>query len=316
MAKNFLQLAQRLASDVGRADDADTIAKAKEFVADRYRDIWDRAPWKGALATVRKASTYPYNLLALPYACDRLMGVRCGRRELQQTPLDIVMMGGYERFTETGDPSEYVQLAPALWTSPTYPSGISTLRVTGDGLSPVKVTWTATNGEQYASTVTPPSGSYLNVASNVVSLDHVSQDSAADVVFADSEGPIYYVYSTYPNPIPLQRILFTTTPSAAETYTLLFKRKCIELVADSDIPALNGVERTLLDYAHADMLEWIRQVAKAEIKRAEAEKSFELLRRSECWQEQTLRRVIPMEPGPSCREVVDSGYGLGWPKNP
>jgi hypothetical protein len=55
------------------------------------------------------------------------MGVRCGTRELSQLPLDLVMMGAYERFQETGDPVEYCQIAPALWTSPTYPSAITTL---------------------------------------------------------------------------------------------------------------------------------------------------------------------------------------------
>lgn len=316
MPKNLLQMAQRLASDVGRADDSDLITKAKEILADCYVDIWDRAPWKGSLALLRKASSTNYRVLSLPYACAHLMGVRCGTRELSQLPYDLVMMGAYDRFQETGNPVEYVQIAPALWTSPTYPSPITTLRVGyGDGVSTVKITWTASNGEQYAGTYTPPATGTLAVASNVVSLDAVSQDGAVPFVFYDQDlTGLYAIATNYPNPVPTQRILFTTNPEAAETYTLLFKRKPLLLTNDSDIPALNGVERCLMDYAHAALLEYLRQSGKAQAKRAEAEVAFELLRRGETWQEQTLRRLIPQEASP-VRSVVYGGYD-GWPKNP
>lgn len=54
-------------------------------------------------------------------------------------------------------------------------------------------------------------------------------------------------------------------PTEAKDLLCLCKRKCPELLLDTDEPQLNGVDQALLAYTHGDVLRWLRQFSKAQM---------------------------------------------------
>ena len=64
-------------------------------------------------------------------------------------------------------------------------------------------------------------------------------------------------------------------------------------MADTDTPALNGVDNALLAFAEGDMLERARQYSKAQIKYQEAASQVQIMKDLENGQRQSISRIIP-----------------------
>ena len=73
---------------------------------------------------------------------------------------------------------------------------------------------------------------------------------------------------------------------------VLGKLNWVEL-ADTDTPALNGIDNALLAFAEGDMLERSRQYGKAQIKYQEAASQVQIMKDLENGQRQSISRIIP-----------------------
>ena len=81
-------------------------------------------------------------------------------------------------------------------------------------------------------------------------------------------------------------------PKTAGNVFVLGKLNWVEL-ADTDTPALNGVDNALLAFAEGDMLERARQYSKAQIKYQEAASQVQIMKDLENGQRQSISRIIP-----------------------
>ena len=81
-------------------------------------------------------------------------------------------------------------------------------------------------------------------------------------------------------------------PKTAGNVFVLGKLNWVAL-ADTDTPALNGIDNALLAFAEGDMLERSRQYGKAQIKYQEAASQVQIMKDLENGQRQSISRIIP-----------------------
>lgn len=314
--KTLAQIAADIAEDVGRKDDPETIAKAKNYLADRLRHMWDLAPWKDSLCitSIEKnpaGTTEPAHILYMPRTCDVVLGVRTSTSALSPFALERMLIGVPEKFTQTGTPYEFAQISPAYWTAPTSAGvDLQIRRRETDPETQITITYTDTAGEQYTRTITPATTmTAVSQTAFVASVDSLWQNGTTSLILSD-DVPVDIVEAT--DFTPKVRLALGSIPPETTTFSVLFKRKCPTWTQDYQEPPLRGSDRLLQTFAHADILEWLRKPGKAQAKAQEAAAMFGELRDKETWQEATIRQIIP-DCGPDVRMLV-SGAGIATSK--
>lgn len=105
--------------------------------------------------------------------------------------------------------------------------------------------------------------------------------------------------------VPQKRLRLARIPIQAINFQILHKRKLVNLSADTDEPVLHGVDNALMTFAHADMLQWMRQYGKAQAIQSEAVGLLAQLKNVETVQRASRPKIIPhVEP-----DWINSGIG-------
>ena len=91
------------------------------------------------------------------------------------------------------------------------------------------------------------------------------------------------------------RLRLLQRPQQDGTLLLAGKRKCIELVLETDSPILPGVDETLVAFVMADLYQYLRQFAKAQACQQEGTALLQKMVEIETSQASEVRQIIPEE---------------------
>jgi hypothetical protein len=98
----------------------------------------------------------------------------------------------------------------------------------------------------------------------------------------------------------------------ARTILFVCKRKCVELVNDSDTPLISGIDQCLIAFVMGDLYEWVRQMGKAQLKYQEGIGLLGKMQEIETQQSGRIVRIIPMDGG---EYDFNGSMNTGWSKS-
>lgn len=93
------------------------------------------------------------------------------------------------------------------------------------------------------------------------------------------------------------RVRFHRPLDAARPIIFVCKRKCVELVNDSDTPLISGVDQCLIALTMGDLYEWARQFGKAQVKFQEGLQLLQKMKDIETQQSGRVSRIVPIDDG-------------------
>lgn len=91
----------------------------------------------------------------------------------------------------------------------------------------------------------------------------------------------------------LVQIRLFQIPTETQTLLVIGKRKCIELMIDTDTPLIPGIDECLQAFVMGDLYQWIRQFSKAQTCYEEANLLLAKMVEIETAQTSEVRRIIP-----------------------
>lgn len=149
-------------------------------------------------------------------------------------------------------------------------------------------------------------GSLGSTTSTETSFDELyfitSEESQPDIPFTneDDEELGTFAGTVFPSDstaqiVNVERVRVYPVPSTVQTYLAHVKTKHTDLDEDESEPELAGIDNVLLALAHADMLERMRQYAKAALKMKEAETLMREMLDLETNQQAYECRIIPAD---------------------
>ena len=289
-------------SKIGKTD-TNTKARCKEYVRYRYKMLYDKRLWIDSLLTY--AVTTSDRQVIFPAKVGKVLACRQDYYMLDNSSLMAEMQISPADFDSEGTAMRIASLSPiATAVNPTNESisivfdaaDTSTVTIlgeddtgashkevlTGNGTTPV-----ATSGIDWAIIHTLS----RSAATTTMTVSGVTSAAELLVLEPDERSKLY------------QRIQFFQKPSASQTFTFMCKRAWSNLYDDSETPIIRGCTTALLAYAHADLLEYMRQYGKAQSKFAEAMALEAQYEESEVWQRGGQIQIVPEIGGD-----VDMGY--------
>ena len=141
---------------------------------------------------------------------------------------------------------------------------------------------------EFATLVRGADGTTIPVESEIAAML-----SDADAFRANPGTPMFW--SGIEPDAGLARIRFSHAPTADTAVTVVGKRTCPDLAADSDKPTIPGADLALLAHTEADLYEWMRQVGKSQTKRQEAVALVQEMRDQALGQAAQISRFIPWD---------------------
>ena len=110
-------------------------------------------------------------------------------------------------------------------------------------------------------------------------------------LFEKPDSPRYF--QQLPKVAGVLSVRILPVPAHHCTIEFVGKSKCPDL-GESDEPQISGIDEALLAYVNGDMLEWLRQYSKAQVKFQEGRAHLENMLSIECQQSARSMRFIPM----------------------
>lgn len=137
-------------------------------------------------------------------------------------------------------------------------------------------------------------------------LEYVSIEEDAQLTYSGTDPAYYRELNTVAGGVSTRTIIFIPAPTTVQAVVLVVKRAFIELTG-GDSPIIRNADNVLTTYATGDMLEYLKQYAKAQLKFTEAAAQLDLLRKVEQEQANQPRRLksITASSG-SLSEMVDA----------
>ena len=281
--------------------DAESQAEMKVYLRARYRMIWDSRPWKDAI-DVMDAGDEGDQEVILPCIVDRVLAVRWNRITLDSEQLITIFLTDPQRFDSISNPLTYSIIPPSgVAVSPAgerllmFSDSTANFTVAIHGLL-----GTIEKKEQVAVAGGGASSS-VNAYDEILSLSKSSRTNDLTVKNLATNETIINLRSEETSK-PHQRLMLHSAPTEARNVFILYKRRCPELVNDSDATELSGVDNALLASGIADMLEAQRHYGKAQMKAQEAGILTQAAADLDTHQQANTIRIIPWE-------GFDSGEG-------
>lgn len=289
-------LADLVCAKMHRTDD-ESRAEAKKYIASRYQMLWEGRPWRDSLGILTLEAAAAQTII-LPALVDRVLSVRRGdNATLQNETLSTMFLLDPGRFESIGEAVSFSIVEPSAVA--VEPGGGAVTVSTTNADAVITVTLRGTLGamertEQLTVLGAAPVISTLSYDS-ILSLSKSATDSDLTVT---KPGPVeilsLYKWETSRSH---QRLHFHSTPPAAATLLILYKRKFKPLIADSDATEITGIDNAVVAAALADMLEGQRQYAKAQLKASEAAALATAAADQETNQSANIIRIIPWDAG-------------------
>ena len=300
-------------------NDAPARAEAKMYIKARHRILWESRIWRDAIdpplllsgRTLTNEFGEPLmdengniittglvdQILILPAICSRVINCRWGNNiVLQNEELWNMIRLNPSIFDQTGDPIGFSVTSPS--GTQVSPGGLP-LRFTTSSVDAVfDVTIRGRLNDVDQSEVVRVTGG--GPTNSVNSYDHISalgkETLEANLTVTDSLGTTLLNLPANEGDRKHQRIHFHSTPRNPGTLMILYKRKCKDLINDSDSTEIEGFDNMVLAAAISDMREGERQISKAAAKAQEVAGLMQVAIDLEKEQSASMPRLIP-DPG-------------------
>ena len=286
------ELANLVCLKVHRNDD-DAKAEARAYLRARYEVIWNAYLWRDTLCEVLIPVGDVQRVMILPGIVDRVVNVLFDQRALSVESMQVIYRAEASRINATVDPDKFSILAPSAVS--VQPDD-SQLRFTADSenaFGKVSIRGMRDN-EELSETLSLNGVNFVfsaNSYTEVLSLSKESTDYALHVTDV-SENPLLDLAASETSRA-FQRITLHSNPVSEKPISVLAKRRIKPLIEDSDATELTGIDNALLALGIADMLEAMRQYAKAQAKVQEANALVDQMARLEREQSASCVRIIP-----------------------
>lgn len=307
-----------------RQSDATALLRCKQFLRQRYEMIWNEEMWTDSLfrlefsfdmSSTAVAADLPFanffsrdvGIWHLPPTVDRILALRKTDQGVGVADNFRFYRDTLDAFAQTGAPVAFTTEGAAFadlrgkLAEITAAVGVTIRFVdnAADSNATARLVYLDMDGEeQVLDVVQSTIGQIDDIIPQVILSISKSQSQsdfeislAGDVIFTLS--PATTVGKRYP------RIQLLPMPTETTEFKALVKRKPLRLSDDNDEPAIRGVDNCLMEYAQADMYERSRQLGKAALKRADADKLLGQLKKIEVAQEANHCQIVPDVSEPS-----------------
>lgn len=309
------ELTEQVLQKVHR-NDAPARAEAQTYLKARHRILYESRIWRDAIdpplllsgRTLTNEFGEPLmdengqiltaglvdQILILPVICSRVINCRWGSNTvLQNEELWNMIRLNPSIFDQTGDPVGFSITSPS--GTQVSPGGLPLILSSNHIDANFDVTIRGRLRDVDQTEVVRVIG---GVSSNsVYSYDHISslgKDTLSyNLNVTDSIGTALLTLPSDEGDRRHQRIHFHSTPSTPGTLMVLYKRRCKDLIHDSDSTEIEGFDNMILAAAIADMHEGSRQLNKAAAKTAEVTGLFQVAIDLEKEQSASMPRLIP-----------------------
>ena len=291
-------------------NDNETQLEAKKYARYRYQMIWNSRPWRDAL-NLMMLPLSDDQIIYMPGICDRVVCVRWGL-DSNLFPKQLIDM-----FIE--NPSEFEEI--------TSPSNFSLISPSGLAASPAGEKLIMSSNNENASFIVGLRGIWQNnqvteqvaVEGGSTSTSQFSYDEVFSLAKNSSAFPLNVKNEiSLTNLLDLtaeethllhQRIHLFVTPIEAKTQFAIYKRRCNQLIYDSDSVEISGIDLGLQAAIESDLLEGQRQYGKAQMKGSEAGALIQAAADMETHQSAHIIRMIPWDGGgDDTWELTGKGY--------
>ena len=284
--------------------DAESQAEAKVYLKARYRMIWDSRPWKDALA-VMDVGDISLRTITLPGVVDRILAVRWNRMTIEAEHLVTIFLTDPQRFDSISNPLSYSLIAPS--GVEVCPDGEQLTMYSDSASAQFTVAIHGMLGSVEQREVVAISGASNSTSVNsydeIHSLSKTSTTNALTVKNAFTATTLVALQAGETSKSH-QRIMLHSTPTDAKNVFVLYKRRCPELIADSDATELSGIDNALVAAGITDMLEGQRHFGKAQVKAQETGILVQAAADLDTHQSANIIRIIPWD------SAVDESPGL------
>jgi hypothetical protein len=318
-------IASLVCAKVGLSD-ATNLALCKQFIAQRYRMVWDEGLWLESLFCVNRNVPWDstgYDKLGevfLPQEVDKVIGGRLTDGPVSPIEEQDLYRFDLDLYEETGRPTNFMVRPPAIWRmgiekgGSALPGNLTFLYSGGSSsLNTGKILhlhvignnpdYSASQGDDVRlnRVIDIDMGFALDgfaITGGFTLIERITMDALVSEVYAvdnarsDTEAS-FYVRAGITEMEPCQRVQMVRIPTEATSVRFLVKRKCPPLSSDYDTTMLTGVDNCLIAFAQADLLEKMRQYGKATAKTTEGMALLEQLKRGNLYQQARATRVIP-----------------------
>jgi hypothetical protein len=285
--------------------DVESRDEMKVYVKARYQMIWDSRPWKDTLRVITLEPTAERHVI-LPPTVDRIICVRWGVRLLDPDHLVTIFLSDPQLFDQVTAPHSYSIVGPS--GVEVAPAGEQMLLFSDSANANFIVTIHGMLGNVEQKEQVAISGA--NNSTTVNSYDEVFGLAKDDTTYgltvknADTLETLLELWPAESSRMH-QRIMLHTTPGGdAQGIFILYKRRCNDLVNDSDAIQIRGIDNPLLAAGIADMLEAQRHYGKAQLKAQESGILAQAAADLDVHQQANMIRLIPWDSG-------EGGEGLG-----
>jgi hypothetical protein len=232
----------------------------------------------------------------LPAIVDRVIACRWNSTLLLQyeQPITVINLDP-TLFDADADPISFSTIAPSGLLVTPAGGKIAIMSTSAAAGYNVSVRGIYSGSEVYE-TMTAAGAAAVTSTNNYDEVLHISKDSDTVDMIVKNEA-LSATLLTLPASETHrfhQRLHFHATPTQTSTDALiLYKRRCNDLVTDSDSTEIVGIDAGIEALAEADMLEGQRQYAKASAKREEAGYLIQAVSDMELHQSANMVRIIP-----------------------
>lgn len=273
--------------------DEPTRQEAAAYVRARYRIIYDSRIWNDTIdPPLVLNGTLFYNEFGVPITDDEGNILRSGiAGQVIILPFIVGLVISCRWETQAGllhveEMAQQFRLHPETFESVGAPIGFSITSPSATTMSPgggkISIYSTDTNarysvsirgnlGETDRSEVIRASG--VSPVYSRYSYDHVASlgkdDTSFDLIVEDQSGGNLLTLPANESSRLHQRIAFHSTPSNSGALAVLYKRRCRDLISDSDSVEISKIDNMLIAAAIGDMREGERQYGKASLKAQE-----------------------------------------------
>lgn len=287
------EIATYVCNKVGKSDPT-TVQLCKDFIAARYRMIYDSQMWRESLGLY--SGTANSGQLIMPLWMDRVVSVRYDALEIQAVDQNAAFQINPQAFDTMGTPVAFTTMQPVATSVP-----VNTPQM---------------GGISFVSDASSDSGSILirgSISGNSVSetaqingIIPVDLDGDYDLITLISRSPsastITFTISSseisvlLPDSAGVQYVrinLLQQPKDLTKSILVLGKRKFQPMVNDLDAPEIRGIDNALIALSMSDLLERQRQYAKAQMKLQEGEAMIKIAIGLETSQGASLPRIVP-----------------------
>lgn len=265
------EIAQLVCDKLGKPD-PESLRVCRQFARTQYRILYNSAIWQEALWVIDIPVDKGTAIVVVPSLVDRVVAARWNNGlSLTSDTHGRAFATDPDGYFRSGTPARYIVLSPVA-TGAQQNIGGKKLDLRSTAQDGARVQVRGVSGGRSVSELVTLAGQARVVTQYTYDfVESISKPSTTGALEVYLEGGMDLMarIEAAESARSHQRVQLADIPDGDGVLHLLGKRR-LEEVTDHDTPMLPGMEASVLALAEADMLERMRQYAKAQAKRAEA----------------------------------------------